>query len=360
MSTRPIPRFSHHWQNSRPPKTGCGDTRRKSGSMNDVVTLEMARRYHRLFVNRRAYTLQSQTPNPNGRHYYYRPRSQASLSLPTLVHHLKGDRTLGLYAINPQTQKAKWAAIDADYGESIPHLLQMQWAFSQDGMSSALEPSRRGGHLWIFGEEPLPARLWRLYVLATAKRLHVPVKGGMATTGLSSAFAVTRTGRLLDGIEVFPKQDSLNEGEFGNGLRGPLGMHRANGRRYWFGAAAKTVAAQLAYLDELPKVSEATISRLTEGMSLPEEFVPISRIPAQPVSINGRGFRILDHVKVRYRMSGNYWGRCPSCADAGRDKSGDNLAILIRDPRFYKCWAGCPREMIREVLGHPIREWKAS
>src|SRR5258708_28069009 len=96
---------------------------------------------------------------------------------------------------------------------------------------------------------------------------------------------------------------------------------------------------------------------------MPEEFVPISRIPAQPVSINGRGFRILDHVKVRYRMSGNYWGRCPSCADAGRDKSGDNLAILIRDPRFYKCWAGCPREMIREVLviqfvnGKPAYHW---
>src|SRR5258708_33236837 len=159
MSTRPIPRFWRNWQNSRRPKTGCGDTRRKSGTMNDVVTLEMARRYHRLFVNRRAYTLQSQTPNPGGRHYYYRPRSQASLSLPTLVHHLKGDRTLGLYAINPQTQKAKWAAIDADYGESIPHLLQMQWAFSQDGMSSALEPSRRGGHLLLFGHEPLPARL---------------------------------------------------------------------------------------------------------------------------------------------------------------------------------------------------------
>ena len=35
--------------------------------------------------------------------------------------------------------------------------------------------------------------------------------------------------------------------------------------------------------------------------------------------------------------------------------SGDNLAILIEDPRFYKCWAGCSKEMIRAALGCPIR-----
>lgn len=329
--------------------------------MDDVVTPEMARRYHRLFVNRRAYTLQSSSPGPNGRHYYYKPRSQTPLNLTTLIHHLTGYSTLGLYAVNPDSQKAKWAAIDADYGQSIPHLLRLQWEFSQDGITSALEPSRRGGHLWIFGEGPLPARLWRLYILNTAKKLQIPIKGGRATAGaVGPALAVTKTGRLLDGIEVFPRQDSLEERQFGNALRGPLGIHRATRRRYWFGAAAKNVGAQLTYLNDLPKVSESEMEKLTEGLSLPEEFVPASRSPEQPGTGNGRGFRILDHVKVGFRMSGNYWGRCPSCADAGRDQSGDNLAILIKDPRFYKCWAGCTREMIREVLGHPIREWKAS
>lgn len=328
---------------------------------NDLVTSEMAQRYYRLFVNRRAYTLQSRRPNPSGRHYYYRPRSKSPLSVETLINHLKGAWTIGLYAINPETQKAKWGAIDADYQGSIPHLLELQWEFSRNGITSVLEPSRRGAHLWMFGEESLPARLWRIFILHTAKRIQVPIKGGLAPNGSDRlALAVTRTGRLLDGIEVFPKQDTLDQGEFGNGLRGPFGIHRANGRRYWFGGAAKTVAAQLDYLNELPTVSEASILKLTEGLSLPEEFVPVSRIPPQPVYTKGSGFRILDHVTIKFRMSGNHWGRCPSCADAGRDKSGDNLAILIRDPRFYKCWAGCTREMIREVLGHPIREWKAS
>ena len=39
------------------------------------ATPEMAIEYARWFVNRRAYTLQSETPHPaSGRHYYYRPR----------------------------------------------------------------------------------------------------------------------------------------------------------------------------------------------------------------------------------------------------------------------------------------------
>ena len=71
---------------------------------------------------------------------------------------------------------------------------------------------------------------------------------------------------------------------------------------------------------------------------------------------NGRSeFRILEHVGTVRKVGRNYVTRCPSCADSGHDRSGDNLAILIEDPRFYKCWAGCPKEMIRAALGCPIR-----
>ena len=66
------------------------------------------------------------------------------------------------------------------------------------------------------------------------------------------------------------------------------------------------------------------------------------------------GFQILQYVKVRFKRSGNYWTQCPSCAQQGRDRARDNLAISVADPRYYKCWAGCTREMIREALGQPI------
>ena len=43
------------------------------------ATPEMAIEYARWFVNRRAYTLQSDTPHPaSGRHYYYRPRKRGN------------------------------------------------------------------------------------------------------------------------------------------------------------------------------------------------------------------------------------------------------------------------------------------
>jgi hypothetical protein len=54
----------------------------------------------RLFVNRRAYTLQSTRPHPEtGRHYYYRPKArggEAGLSLETVQQHLAGELTLGI------------------------------------------------------------------------------------------------------------------------------------------------------------------------------------------------------------------------------------------------------------------------
>jgi len=55
----------------------------------------------------------------------------------------------------------------------------------------------------------------------------------------------------------------------------------------------------------------------------------------------------------------NLWARCPSCAQIGRDRTGDNLAIQIKNPRFYRCWAGCTKEEIRAALGQSIRRHQA-
>ena len=63
-----------------------------------------------------------------------------------------------------------------------------------------------------------------------------------------------------------------------------------------------------------------------------------------------REFRILDHIRPRKKDRRNYWAQCPACARANADKSQDNLAIQIADPRFYKCWAGCTKEDIRAAL----------
>src|SRR5436305_10482487 len=119
------------------------------------ATPDMALTFSDLCANRRAYTIQSMRPHPeSGRHYYYRPKSQGSsepagLSLETVRRHLAGELTIGIYAINPATQRCKWTAIDADYKTALEDLIKLQRELRDDGIAAALEKSKRGGHLWI-------------------------------------------------------------------------------------------------------------------------------------------------------------------------------------------------------------------
>jgi len=310
--------------------------------MNGVgeATMEMAGRYFDLFVNRLAYTMQSHKPNGNGKHYYYRPRNDRRLSLETVREHLNGQLTIGIYALNPRTQRSKWVAIDADYENALDDLLKLQWELRQDGVEAALEKSRRGAHLWIFADKPLLARHCRIYIYNLALRLKVPVKGGSG---------------LAEGIEIFPRQDQLEPHEFGNALRGPLGVHRATVKRYWFYGADYHLEAQLSYLERLRKITEPEMVRFITGLEMPEEFRRKPKMELPPYDPTRREFRILDHVRPTCKRSANYWTQCPSCAEQGRDQGADNLAISVADPRKYKCWAGCTKEMIRAALGHPIR-----
>ncbi len=305
--------------------------------------------YWRLLVNRRAYTLQSTRPHPEtGRHYYFRPndkRTGAPLELKEDIirRHLEGEITIGLYAINPDNQACKWVAIDADYKNAMEDLLKLQYRLAQDGVDPALEMSRRGGHLWVFLETPLLAKDCRIYIHDIALRLAVPVKG----TGLK------------DGIEVFPKHDVIEPGGFGNAIRGPLGIHRGASRRFWFYGADYTVEAQIAYLNGLRKFTEQELQAFIAGKDGPnQDNAPRSRIGGSTFRRAAAGrseFRILEHVGPVRKVGRNYVTGCPSCAEAGHDRSGDNLAILIDDPRFYQCWAGCGKEAIRAALGCPIR-----
>ncbi len=304
------------------------------------ATPEMAAEYIRWFVNRRAYTRQSDTTNPGtGRHDYYRPRKRgeaAELTAWDIQRHLNGDVTIGLYAINPRTQRVKWMAIDADYRRALEDLLKLQYELAQDGIQAALEQSRRGGHLWIFFEKPVLARHARIYVRHLAGSLSVQLKGA----------------DQADGIELFPKQDSLDAGQFGNAIRGPLGIHRADGRRYWFYGAAYELAPQMEYLRGFRRVTESRLKDLIAN--LPDEPAPESRSQSAAAWTGTASFQILEHIDVRRRAGRNWVAQCPSCAAAGRDHGKDNLAVSVAEPWKYCCWAGCTKEQIRAALGCPI------
>jgi hypothetical protein len=255
--------------------------------------------------------------------------------------HLEGEITIGLYAINPITQRSKWVAIDADYADAIEDLLKLQYSLQKQRVEAALEMSKRGGHLWIFMERPALARECRIYIYNLALQLGVQIKGP----------------GLAEGIEIFPKHDELREGEFGNAIRGPLGIHRGANRRYGFYGADYELDKQIAYLNRLCKVSEEQLRRFIAGKTLPPEFERKRPSPDKAVSFartSGREFRIHEHVSKLRKVGRNYVTQCPSCVESGQDRSADNLAISIEDPRKYICWAGCTKEMIRKAVGFPI------
>lgn len=311
---------------------------------------EQVAEYSAWFVNRRAFTRQTDKPDPEtGKYFYYQPkdrstRERLSLDHLTLRRHLAGWQTVGLYAINPENQRSKWVAIDADYPRAHRDLAVLRLELKEDGVQAILEKSRRGAHLWILCAEPLPAKGCRVYIYNLALRLGVPIKGTL---------------QQVEGIEIFPRQDELRAGEFGNAIRGPLGIHRANLHRYWFDGAAPSLTEQFAYLRQVKRLTAEQLATFTEGLLIPKEFqVRPSREVSMSSSPSNLGFRILDHVGVHRQRSGNWWTQCPSCAKRGCDTARDNLAISVANPRYYKCWAGCSKEMIRAALGCPVSNYQ--
>jgi hypothetical protein len=157
-------------------------------------------------------------------------------------------------------------------------------------------------------------------------------------------------GKQREGIEIFPKQDTLNPGRYGNAIRGPLGIHRGTGQRFWFAGAEESIEGQMRHLNSIPKVTREQLARLIAGKALPLQLARPKRAwrPSAPE------FCILNHInRPLYIVGHNNVTQCPSCAEDGHDRSGDNLAISIEDPRKYICWAGCTRDMIRTAVGCP-------
>jgi len=167
------------------------------------------------------------------------------------------------------------------------------------------------------GAEPLLASECRIYVYNLALRLGVPVKGG----------------GLKEGIEVFPRQEKLEHGEYGNAIRAPLGVHRKTNRRYWFYEAEPTPEAQLGYLDRLTKLTEAELRTFIEGMSLPEAYRPVAATPYTPPASSPRYGWPLDEGRVEL----NQGFRPKESAIQPRSNELFNLGVTYLQEPFYIC-----------------------
>ena len=351
------------------------------------VTDAMVAEYIGIFVNRRAFCVQSDKPGQNDRHYWHRkkhpdvsrwsyleakkrtplghkpdrdlidelydqrvedlklPDRYVMLDRDQIWTHLAGEQTINLYAINPETQCCKWLAIDADYDKkkAWEDLYKVKYDLKEDGVESVLERSRRGAHLWILCETPLPAKQCRIFIYNLALRLGVPIKTGDS-----------------EGIEIFPKQDRLDDGQMGNALRGPLGIHRAAMQRYWFEGPEDTLEAHFSYLRSVKRLTAEELEDLTREMRIPESFETHSQ-PMHAISFSPDDCLMVQALKAymastRHRGIGRNWVmQCPSCARAGRDRGRDNFAVNRKELYKYCCWSGCTADEIRAALNVPVR-----
>ena len=197
--------------------------------------------YMRLFCHRRdAFALQTDEGT------YYAARRRVSRKL--VAAHLLGKVTAGWYALD-EDNTLGWAALDVDQTDGLTQLQKVGLALREREWSAYLEDSRRGGHLWVFfsqgtrREERIRARPVRI------------VLGDM----------VRKLG-LEEEIEIFPRQDEIGQGGLGSLVRGPLGVHRACGRRFSFldleslDPVGETLAGELEYVAGFETVTAAQVA----------------------------------------------------------------------------------------------------
>ena len=237
-----------------------------------------------------------------------------------MIAHLKGDLTLGAYALNVD-DRARFLAFDADDETQWAKLIQHGSSLESQGATAYLEASRRGGHLWLFFSRPVMGRAVREFGLGLVEAFH------------------------LAGIELFPKQAHLKTGP-GSLIRMPFGVHRRTGERYGFfkpdgQPLAASFEEQMRILSHPqnvpPPVFQAYRSlRNTTTESAEKAENGPAEAPTGTLSERIKGsVSVLDFVSQYVELSPNGRGLCPF--------HDDQQASFSVNPEgnYWHCFAGC-------------------
>jgi hypothetical protein len=128
-----------------------------------------------------------------------------------LAAHVAGDLTLALSSTDARGW-GRWACLDVDVPGSLPQLLALRDALAEAaGLTGLMVGSRRGGHLWLLLDEPVPAMALRYAIRAALAE-------------------ISAQGVEVPAHELYP--DTGSAGALGHAVRLPLGIHRKTGLRY--------------------------------------------------------------------------------------------------------------------------------
>ena len=169
--------------------------------------------------------------------------------------HLAGKHTVGIYPLL-QDDTCHLLAVDFDEAEWREDSRAFARSCEELGVPVALEISRsgKGAHAWVFFASPVSAR--------DARRL--------GTAIITHTCARTRQLRLASYDRLFPNQDTMPKGGFGNLIALPLQKApRENGYSIFVDIELRPYSDQWAYLGTVARMApldiEPTILRATGG-----------------------------------------------------------------------------------------------
>lgn len=167
--------------------------------------------------------------------------------------HLAGKHMIGVYPLLPD-ESCYFLAIDFDKNAWQEDALAFMNSCRKFSIHAALERSQsgNGAHVWIFFIEAIPARLARL--LGT----------GLLTKTMQDRHSVS-----LDSYDrLFPNQDTMPKGGFGNLIALPLqGARRKQGNSTFLNDSLKPYTDQWAFLTTIKPLSYQKISTLIERLN---------------------------------------------------------------------------------------------
>lgn len=162
--------------------------------------------------------------------------------------HLRGTHTLGVYAIEID-DTCRFLAADFDGEGWRDDVLAYREAAERVGVTVAIERSRsgNGAHAWVFFADPVPA--------TAARRL--------GTILVAKASALRPTLGLGAYDRLFPSQDTLSAGGFGNLIALPLAkVPRQRGNTLFVDAQMEAFQDQWSYLAAIPRLSREGLDRI--------------------------------------------------------------------------------------------------
>ena len=180
-------------------------------------------------------------------------RQFSELNDQVIYRHLAGQQVVGLYPLLHDSTCYLLAA-DFDKGSWQDEVKAMSRACRKYGVPHAVEISRsgNGAHLWIFFEEKVPANEARLLGFGL----------------LDKAMEVYPNLSFDSYDRLFPNQDILPEGGFGNLIALPLQREaRQAGNSSFVDAELNVIEDQWQYLSQIKRLSRQELNKLLSQIS---------------------------------------------------------------------------------------------